>query len=70
MEELLNRFKGAGSGQQSFRTLAQQKSRQEVIVLFLAILHLLKDRVVKVSQSESFSDIMVEKEQPTNNQNG
>src|SRR3989338_3701529 len=32
MEELLNRFKGAGSGQQSFRTLAQQKSRQEVIV--------------------------------------
>lgn len=59
MEELLNRFKGAGS--QSFRSMAQQKSRQEVIVLFLAVLHLLKERVVKVSQGEQFSDITVEK---------
>ncbi len=64
MEELLNRFKDAG--QHSFRTLAQQKSRQEVIVLFLAILHLLKDRVVHVHQGEQFSDITVE-QSTTNN---
>ncbi len=66
MEELLNRFKDAG--QQSFRTLSQQKSRQEVIVLFLAILHLLKDRVVKVSQSDRFSDITFEKDSAIHNE--
>ena len=63
MEELLNRFKEIGSsgdGKQSFRNLADKKSRQEVILLFLAVLHLLKDRVVKVSQSERFSDITME----------
>lgn len=64
MEELLNRFKEIGTsegGKQSFRNLADKKSRQEVILLFLAILHLLKDRVVKVSQSETFSDITMER---------
>lgn len=59
MEELLNRFKD--SGKQSFRTMSEKKSRTEVIVLFLAILHLLKDRAVKVSQGERFSDITFEK---------
>ena len=65
MEELLNRFKEIGTsegGKQSFRNLADKKSRQEVIVLFLAILHLLKDRVVKVSQGDRFSDITFEKD--------
>ncbi len=64
MEELLNRL----TGQQSFHALSQQKSRKEVIVLFLAILHLLKDRIVKVSQGERFSDITLEKEKVTENQ--
>ena len=63
IEELLNRFQEAG--RHSFRGLADQKSRGEVIVLFLAILHLLKDKMVNVQQGERFSDITVEK--TTNN---
>lgn len=59
IEELLNRFKEAGS--HSFRTMAQQKSRSEAIVLFLAILHLLKDRIIQVEQGEHFSDILIQK---------
>ncbi len=59
MEELLNRFKD--TGEQSFHGLAREKSRKEVIVLFLAILHLLKDRIVQARQSEKFSDIALEK---------
>jgi segregation and condensation protein A len=61
IEELLNRFKEAG--RQSFKTMAQQKSRSEAIVLFLAILHLLKDRVIQVEQEEHFKDIVVERSQ-------
>lgn len=59
MEELLNRFKGASS--QSFRNMSEQKSRGEVIALFLAILHLLKDRVINVEQGDRFSDIVIQK---------
>ena len=64
IEELLNRLKEAGPGRMgrhSFQNLAQEKSRSEVIVLFLAILHLLKDKIIQVQQSEKFSDITVEK---------
>lgn len=59
IEELLNRFKEAAS--HSFKTLAKEKSRGEAIILFLAILHLLKEKIVQVEQKEQFSDIIVEK---------
>ena len=59
IEELLNRFKQTAS--HSFKGMAQEKSRGEAIVLFLAILHLLKDRIIKVHQEEHFSDILIEK---------
>ncbi len=59
IEELLNRLKAAG--QHSFRTMADQKTRNEVIVLFLAILHLLKDRIINVEQGDRFSDIVIQK---------
>lgn len=59
MEELLNRFKEAG--QHSFRNMSGQKARHEVIVLFLAILHLLKDRIISVQQGNQFEDIVIEK---------
>ena len=62
MEELLNRFKEAG--RQSFQSMSGQKTRTEVIVLFLAILHLLKDRVIQVEQGSQFSDIMIDKGAP------
>lgn len=57
MEELLNRFKEIG--QHSFHTMSHQKARGEIIVLFLAILHLLKDRVINVEQEDRFSDIVI-----------
>lgn len=59
IEELLNRFKEAGG--HTFQTLSQQKEKGEVIALFLAVLHLLKDRVVKVEQSNEFGEILIEK---------
>lgn len=64
MEELLNRFKEAGppsgeASQHSFRGMSGQKARHEVIVLFLAILHLLKDRFINVEQGGQFDDIVI-----------
>lgn len=60
IEELLNRLKAAG--QHSFRNMSEQKTRNEVIVLFLAILHLLKDRLINVEQGNQFSDIVISSE--------
>ncbi|MDP1719269.1 MAG: segregation/condensation protein A [bacterium] len=59
IEELLNRLKAAG--QHSFKTMSEQKTRNEVIVLFLAILHLLKDRIINAEQGDQFSDIAITK---------
>ncbi|MDO8466844.1 MAG: segregation/condensation protein A [bacterium] len=59
MEELLNRFKDAG--QHSFRTMSGQKARHEVIILFLAILHLLKERIINVEQGSQFEDMVIQK---------
>lgn len=60
IEELLNRFQE--TARHSFKTLTQEKSRGEAIVLFIAILHLLKDRIVQVEQKEQFSDILIQKQ--------
>ncbi|HDH31602.1 MAG TPA: segregation/condensation protein A [Candidatus Wolfebacteria bacterium] len=48
-------------GIQHFGKLTKEKSRLEVIVFFLALLHLLRDQVIKVEQKQGFSDIMIEK---------
>ncbi len=44
-----------------FNQLSKEKSRTEIIVLFLAILHLLRDQLVKVEQKEKFGDIIISK---------
>ncbi len=59
IRELLTRFSEAVA--HSFRNLTKDRSRSEVIVLFLAILHLLKERSISVEQSEQFGDILVRK---------
>lgn len=59
IEELLNRIKEAG--RQSFRTLVKEKSKEEAIVLFLAVLHLFKDQIIKVEQEKEFGEIAIEK---------
>jgi segregation and condensation protein A len=44
-----------------FHELTKEKPREEIIVLFLALLHLLAKQLIKVEQKEKFSDIIIEK---------
>lgn len=59
METLLARFQEAVT--HSFKTLTKERSKGEVVVMFLAILHLLRDKLIDVEQHEQFSDIIVKK---------
>ena len=67
VKELLERLRE--SAEQSFHNLSKDKSKLEIIMLFLAILHLIRDRMVKSEQTEKFSDIIIkrESEEPTAN---
>jgi len=55
--ELLQRVKVAV--QTSFGSLRGKSERSEIIVMFLALLHLLKDNRVGVVQDEAFGDITI-----------
>ncbi len=57
VRELLNRLKD--QAQQSFRNLSQDKPKIEIIMIFLAVLHLLRERLISAEQSEQFSDIAI-----------
>jgi len=59
IEELLARVTAAA--EKSFHSLAAGKSKIEAILLFVALLHLLKDKLVNVTQKERFGDIMIMK---------
>ena len=50
MEELISRFNQ--NPQQNLQTLVASKSRAEVVVIFLAILHLLKRQLINVDQNQ------------------
>lgn len=58
IEELLQRITEKPT---SLAHLRKENSKKELIALFLAILHLLKDEVVSVEQQHSFGDIVVAK---------
>ena len=45
----------------NFSNLSSKKSRSEVIVIFLAILHLAREQLISLEQSSHFSDIMIRK---------
>lgn len=60
VKELLERFKE--SVEQSFQNLSKDRSRLEIIMLFLAILHLIRDRIIKSEQPEKFSDIIIKQD--------
>ena len=48
------------SGKMShFSVLAESKEKKEVILLFLALLHLLKDSKVSIDQESQFADIII-----------
>lgn len=59
MEELLARFKE--KAEHSFSKLTKTKPKLEIIIMFLAILHLLKDKIIQTQQKSHFSDIIVRK---------
>lgn len=42
-----------------FKKLAEGKAKEELVVFFLAVLHLIKDRELSVSQERSFEDIRI-----------
>lgn len=44
-------------GVQKFSSVAGERTKHEIIVLFLALLHLLRDRTVQVRQEAQFGDI-------------
>lgn len=56
IEEIIKQIKNGVSG---FGELAKEKSRMEIIVLFLALLHLLRDQIIKAEQEEKFADITI-----------
>jgi segregation and condensation protein A len=47
------------SGIGNFSEIIKEKSRAEIIVLFLALLHLLREQLIKVEQKKEFSDIII-----------
>ncbi len=49
-----------------FHELTKEKPREEIIVLFLALLHLLAKQLIKVEQKEKFSDIIITRCKITN----
>lgn len=59
ISEIMGRIKEEGDLQ--FKRLSGEKSRSEMIVLFLAILHLAREQLILLEQMENFSDIMVKK---------
>ncbi len=50
------------SARSKFKDLAE--TREEAIALFLAILHLLKDQLIDIEQSENFHDIIIKPRSP------
>ena len=60
MNELLYRL--GTSDSHSFHALRQGKTKHEIIVLFLAVLHLLKHQKIQIEQPGSFDDIIIKKD--------
>ncbi len=61
IEEIVARLKAEVERSTSFGNLLKDKSRSEIVVLFLALLHLLSGQMISVKQNKGFSDILIEK---------
>lgn len=57
MNELILRFAKAST--YSFREVSSGKSKEEIVVLFLAILHLLKHQKIMIEHEGKFDDIII-----------
>ena len=60
INELINRL--VEEVEISFKNLSSSKSLEEIIVVFLAILHLANDRMIFLEQKTHFSDIIIRKQ--------
>jgi segregation and condensation protein A len=58
IEEIMGRLSGA---ELDFNGMAKERGRTEIIVMFLAVLHLLARRMIKAEQNEKFSGIILKK---------
>gem|GEM_PF-6176236 len=61
IEELSEKIFSGGAF--SFASVSGNKPREEVVVLFLALLHILRDQAFFVKQAETFGDIQIHKEE-------
>lgn len=59
ISEVLGRIQKEGDTQ--FKHLSGDRSRAEIVVVFLAVLHLAREQLVLLEQIDNFSDIMVKK---------
>ncbi len=57
IQEIIQRIQKEGGS--SFKNLSGAKSRKDVIVIFLAILHLAREQRIYLEQTELLSDIMI-----------
>jgi segregation and condensation protein A len=62
-EEMTRIVERISSGAATLRQLSASSGRAEVIVLFLALLHLAREQVIKLAQDGNFSDILVDKQE-------
>ena len=60
IQEIINLFKKSKSlNALKFKELKKEKSKAEIIVMFLALLHLLHEQLVRVEQKGKFSDMRI-----------
>ena len=57
MKEILERLQGLANHR--FTDLAKDKPREEIIVLFLALLQLIRDQAIHVEQKKHFDDMII-----------
>jgi len=60
IEEIIKRLNLNSRGLK-FNKLTSEKSRAEVVVMFLAVLHLLANQLINIEQKNRFSDIIIGK---------
>jgi segregation and condensation protein A len=59
VSEILEKIRKEGD--MHFKRLSSEQSRSEMIIVFLAILHLAREQIVLLEQMENFSDIVIRK---------
>jgi len=58
IQEIISRI--TTSGRTSLQNLSGTKSRSDIVAIFLAILHLVREQRINIEQGEHFSDIMIQ----------